>query len=138
MRNLKKLALITGASAIMATTVLTGCQTDRHSDRTAGRALDDKIITKNVEEKLQREPVYKFSDVDVKTFAGVVQLSGFVSTDEQKNRAGQIAQQVEGVSRVVNNITLKETMGSGLQPTGRTNGVNQSTAPIQNNDGSVR
>ena len=134
MRNLKKLARITGASAIMATAVLTGCQSDRHSDRTAGRALDDKIITESVEEKLQREPVYKFSDVDVKTFAGVVQLSGFVRTEEQKRRAGEIAQQIEGVNRVVNNITLKETRGTGLQPTGRTNGVNQSTAPIRNSN----
>jgi len=131
MRNFKKLALIGGTSAIMAATILTGCESSRHSDRTAGRALDDKIITESVEQKLQREPVYKFSDVDVKTFSGVVQLSGFVSSEEQKRRAGELAQQVEGVARVVNNITLKETSGTGLQPTGRTNNVNQ-PAPQSN------
>lgn len=134
MRNLKKLALISGASALMAVTALTGCESGRHSDRTAGRALDDKIITESVEDKLQAEPVYKFSDVDVKTFAGVVQLSGFVSSEEQKRRAGELAQQVQGVSRVVNNITLKETAGPGLQPTGRTNNVNQPAPATQQND----
>lgn len=132
MRNLKRLVLVGGTSAVMALTTLTGCQMfsggSDSGDRTAGRELDDKHITANVEKKLKAEPVYKFSDVDVKTFAGVVQLSGFVTTDEQKTRAGELAQQVQGVSRVVNNLTLKPN--SPMQPTGRTNQVNQ---PIQSN-----
>jgi hyperosmotically inducible periplasmic protein len=132
MRNLKKLILVGGTSAVLAVTALTGCEMFRggsdSGDRTAGRELDDKHITANVEKKLKAEPVYKFSDVDVKTFAGVVQLSGFVSSDEQKSRAGNLAQQVEGVARVVNNLTLKPN--SPLEPTGRTNQVNPS---IQSN-----
>lgn len=136
MRNLKNMVLVSGASAIMAVTALTGCDTmmghSSSSDRSAGRTLDDKVITGQVEAKLKDEPVYKFSDVDVKTFAGVVQLSGFVSSDEQKRRAGELAQSVEGVTRVVNNITLKPTAtgNNGLAPTGRTNDVNH---PIQSN-----
>ena len=145
MRNLKKLVLVGGASAVVALTTLTGCQMfsggSESSDRTAGRQLDDKHITANVEGKLKSEPVYKFSDVDVKTFAGVVQLSGFVTTDEQKTRAGELAQQVPGVARVVNNLTLKPN--TEMQPTGRsnngtgnyngTNNVNQSSQPNQSN-----
>lgn len=130
MRNLKKLALITGATAIMAVTALTGCQSSPSGNRTAGRALDDKAITRNVEDKLQQAPVYKFTDVDVKTFAGVVQLSGFVSSAEQKQRAGELAQTVEGVSRVVNNITLIPNTGTDLTPTGRTNELNDVNRPI--------
>ncbi|HEU5124238.1 MAG TPA: BON domain-containing protein [Verrucomicrobiae bacterium] len=131
MRNLKKLALASGASAILAVTALTGCDTMHHDsgDRTAGRMLDDKHISMNVQAKLKDEPVYKFSDVDVKTFAGVVQLSGFVSSNEQKSRAGELAQEVEGVQRVVNNITLKPNT-TGLSATGRTNDLNQ---PNQSN-----
>jgi hypothetical protein len=126
MRNLKKLVLVSGASAILATTVLTGCNMSKASgDRTAGRTLDDKLITATVNEKLKEEPVYKFNEVDVNTFAGVVQLSGFVSSEEQKRRAGDLAQQVDGVTRVVNNITLKPTRGPGLTATGRTNELNQ-------------
>jgi hypothetical protein len=75
------------------------------------------MITGEIQKKLREEPVYKFSEVDVKTFAGVVQLSGFVTTDEQKRRAGEVAQHIDGVSRVVNNITLKPA--GNLTPTGR-------------------
>ena len=121
MRNLKQVILVSGAAAMLA---LTGCEMMHHNsdDRSAGRALDDKTITENVKKDLNQEPVYKFSDVDVKTFGGVVQLSGFVDTDEQKRRAGEIAQHVEGVSQVVNNITLKPTaqqQNNNLAPTGR-------------------
>jgi hyperosmotically inducible protein len=77
--------------------------------------VDDSRITADVQKDLKFEPVYKFSDVDVKTFNGVVQLSGFVTTDEQKRRAGEIAQQAPGVSQVVNSITLKPQ----ITPTGR-------------------
>jgi hyperosmotically inducible periplasmic protein len=117
MKNLTKLILLAGTSAVMA---LTGCEMMNHgsSDRTAGRVLDDKTITDNVRTDLDHEPVFKFTDVDVKTFAGVVQLSGFVNTDEQKHRAGEIAQQVPGVTQVDNNITLKPA-NENIAPTGR-------------------
>lgn len=120
MRNLKKLFLTTGAGAVVAVMALTGCEMMNHSsqsgERTAGRTLDDKTITENVKHGLDREPVYKFSDVDVKTFNGVVELSGFVTTDDQKTRAAQIAQQVPGVAQVVNSIALKSA--GNLAPTG--------------------
>jgi osmotically-inducible protein OsmY len=115
MLNLKKMFLVGGMSAMFA---LTGCEMlNHHGDRTMGRALDDKTITSTVKHDLNREPVYKFSGVDVKTFDGVVQLSGFVDTNEQKQRAGDIARQSEGVTQVVNNISLKPQ--GNLQPTGR-------------------
>jgi osmotically-inducible protein OsmY len=115
MQNLTKLLLVGGTSAVMA---LTGCEMMHHDtgDRTAGRALDDHTITENVRKDLDREPVYKFTDVDVKTFDGVVQLSGFVNTDGQKRRAGEIAQNEPGVAQVQNNISLKPE--NSLAPTG--------------------
>ena len=109
-------------SAVMA---LTGCEMLSHhnseSDRTAGRALDDKTITSAVKHDLNREPVYKFNGVDVKTFDGVVQLSGFVDTQDQKQRAEDIAKRSEGVTQVVNNITLKPE-NNNMTPTGQPNG----------------
>ncbi|HXT12703.1 MAG TPA: BON domain-containing protein [Candidatus Angelobacter sp.] len=108
-------------SAILSLTG--GCyMLNGHSgDRTAGRQLDDKTITSTVRHDLNKEPVYKFSGVDVKTFDGVVQLSGFVDTQEQKDRAGDIAQHAEGVTQVVNNISLKPNENN-MAPTGRPNG----------------
>jgi hyperosmotically inducible periplasmic protein len=136
MLNLKKIVLVSGMSAIVA---LTGCEMMNHhsGDRTAGRALDDKTITATVKHDLNREPVYKFTDVDVKTFDGVVQLSGFVSTEEQKRRAGDIAHQAEGVTQVVNNITLKPSGNDNLAPTSRPN-ENNNNNNTYNNSSSVR
>jgi osmotically-inducible protein OsmY len=124
MAHFKNLLLITSATAALALTTFTGCESWRahttasNSDRSAGRVVDDKRITADIKADLRSEPTYKFSDVDVKTFDGVVQLSGFVSSDDQKQRAGQIAQGVQGVAQVQNNILLKP---QATTPTGRDN-----------------
>jgi hyperosmotically inducible protein len=120
MRNIKTLVCLSGATAAICVAGLTGCSTwgNHTSDRTEGRIIDDKKITAKVEAALTTAPVYKFNDVDVKTFNGVVQLSGFVTTDEQKRQAGEIAQRVEGVAQVINSITMKP----GVSPTGQPSG----------------
>ena len=135
MTNFKKLMLITSATAALTVTTFTGCETWRahttsdRSDRSAGRMVDDEHITAGIKSGLRTEPTYKFNDVDVKTFNGVVQLSGFVNSNDQKTRAGEIAQRTEGVSQVQNNILLKP---ASTTPTGRVDGrvdVNVAPAP---------
>jgi hypothetical protein len=122
MTNLGKLILVTGASAALTLTTFTGCESYQahtsasRGDRTEGRVVDDKRITSSIKTGLRTEPTYKFNDVDVKTFDGVVQLSGFVSSSDQKTRAGEIAQRTEGVTQVQNNILLKPQSAT---PTGR-------------------
>jgi len=97
-----------------------GCSSNPFSkssdERSAGRVSDDKKITKDVKTALKNEPVYKFDTVDVQTFAGQVQLSGFVNTEEQRRRAEEIAKSQPGVAGVSNAIALKPE----IQPTGRT------------------
>lgn len=104
--------------------MLTGCSTFQRGDgdRTAGRVVDDKRITASVKDRLDDETVYKFNDIDVRTYQGVVQLSGFVKTEEQKARAGRIAEETPGVARVVNSIVLKPEGQENLTPTGRAQG----------------
>lgn len=109
MRN-EKHWIVAGLTLAAAMTTFMGCQTAPKDGRSAGLAADDKRITKSVKEALDTEPVYKFTDVDVKTFAGTVQLSGFVMTQGQKNRAQEIAQHTQGAREVVNGITLKPPM----------------------------
>jgi hypothetical protein len=109
MRN-ERSWIVAGLSLAAAMTTFTGCQTEPKDGRSASLAADDKHITKSVKESLDSEPVYKFTDVDVKTFAGTVQLSGFVMTQGQKNRAQDIAQHTQGAKEVVNGITLKPAM----------------------------
>lgn len=143
MLKLNKKIMVGGLTAALAITAFTGCSHFQRGDgdRTAGRVVDDKRISGQVESALNAEPIYKFDDVDVKTFNGVVQLSGFVSTDEQKTRAGEIAQRVPGVQQVVNSLAMKNTgnvSATGSQ-TGTTYGTNQpAAAPITTPDGQLR
>lgn len=141
MRNLNSLMLATSLTAALAATCFTGCSTwhTKTSERTEGRMYDDHKIASQVKSNLKSEPVYKFNEVDVRTFAGVVQLSGFVNTDDQKRRAQEIAQQVPGVVQVENNISLKPN-ADNYSPTGRSNDPrpsstvppNRATTPNQN------
>ena len=120
MRNIRVLAIISSLSATVGMLGFSGCESWGHKnsdERSTGRVEDDKHITQRIEDELKREPVYKFNDVDVKTFSGVVQLSGFVNSEDQKRRAAEIAQQIPGVAQVVNNITLKPMVPT--TPTGR-------------------
>lgn len=126
MRN-EKSWIVAGLSLAVALTTFTGCQTAPKDGRSAGLAMDDKHVTARVKESLDSEPVYKFTDVDVRTFAGTVQLSGFVMTQGQKTRAQEIAQHTEGVREVVNAITLKpalptQTVAPVVSPAGRPSG----------------
>jgi osmotically-inducible protein OsmY len=72
-----------------------------------GEMIDDSVITAKVKTELIRDEFVKARDVNVDTFRGTVQLSGFVEREEQKQRAGEIARQINGVRDVVNNITVK-------------------------------
>jgi osmotically-inducible protein OsmY len=77
------------------------------NQRTAGEELDDNTLTANVKEALHANPL-KFPDVQVTSYRGVVQLSGFANTRDEKSRADNIAKAVPGVKKVENNITVKE------------------------------
>lgn len=110
-----------GLAGVLATT---GCASwDKSHDRSVGRVVDDKHITGQVEDALAAEPVFKLEDVGVKTYNGTVQLNGFVSTQAQKDRAGDLARRIQGVARVENHISIKHY--DPLTPTGRTNVLNQ-------------
>ena len=65
------------------------------------------MISQEVQRELDNAPVYKFVDVHVNTYKGIVQLSGFVDTEDQKQKAGEIARHVGWVRDIVNNITIK-------------------------------
>ena len=90
-------------TAVMAL-LLTGCAGDR--GRTTGRQLDDYRVSNRVKSTLSHSPVYKFPNVRVTTYDGVVQLSGFVYKDEQKTEATELARRVPGVIEVINNISM--------------------------------
>jgi osmotically-inducible protein OsmY len=95
------------AAGLSSLTVLsTGCA-GTATRASTGEMIDDSVITAKVKTELIRDEMVKARDVNVDTFRGTVQLSGFVETQEQKARAGDIAARVTGVNNVVNNITVK-------------------------------
>jgi osmotically-inducible protein OsmY len=73
----------------------------------AGEYVDDSVITSKVKAALVADPVTKAREISVETFKGVVQLSGFVSTAAEKEKASEIARKVKGVTDVRNNIIVK-------------------------------
>lgn len=102
----------------------TGCNTSNsgRDQRSEGRSRDDRDISARVQRNLNDEPVYKFGGVNVRTFAGQVQLSGFVDSEEQRRRAGEVASQTPGVATVYNALVLKP---QPVMPTGRMNTFQQ-------------
>ena len=122
--NKSKTLLVGGLSATLAIAGLTGCATwEGKKARETGRTIDqyqnDQIISGRVSDALKEAPVYKFPDVHVDTFQGTVQLSGFVHTEDQKRQAEQIARNVPGVNRVLDNLAL---IPQNPTPTGREEG----------------
>ena len=117
--------LVCTIAGVLALAGLNGCKTESHthsSELSDGRMVDDKNITEHIKDDLKNDPVYKFGDINVSTYAGLVQLSGFVNTEGEKQRAQSVAQSVRGVTRVENGITVKPIAPT---PTGYTNQNNK-------------
>ena len=87
-------------------TITAGCAGTATREST-GEYIDDATTTTKVKAAFVKDPVVSAMAVNVDTFKGTVQLSGFVDTPEQKARAEQLAAGVTGVAAVKNNITVK-------------------------------
>lgn len=83
-----------------------GCaSTDKKSG--TGEYIDDAIITSKVKMAILGEPTLSSAEINVETFKGVVQLSGFVSSQDNIIRAVHLTRSVPGVSSVKNDMRLK-------------------------------
>jgi hyperosmotically inducible periplasmic protein len=80
----------------------------RDDTRSTSRPVADTVIAARVRDSLKAAELASDSDVNVEVSKGVVQLSGFVSTPQEKARAGDLASSVEGVRDVENQIALTE------------------------------
>lgn len=88
----------------LATTL--GCASTSTREGT-GEYVDDTIITTKVKTAIFNEPTLKSSEINVETFKGAVQLSGFVKYQTDINKAVELARNVKGVSSVKNDMRLK-------------------------------
>ena len=85
---------------------LLGCASTSKQEGT-GEYVDDTVITSKVKAEIFNDPSLKSAEINVETFKGVVQLSGFVNSREDINRAVQVARGVKGVVSVKNDMRLK-------------------------------
>ena len=86
--------------------VVVGCASTSKSEGT-GQYIDDSVITAKVKAALVDDPTTKATEINVETFKGVVQLTGFVSSQAAANRAVELASRVNGVTSVKNDMRLK-------------------------------
>jgi hyperosmotically inducible protein len=79
----------------------------RDTGKTAGERLDDSVLTTKVKAALVGNKSTKAHEIKVTTLRGVVQLSGFVDSDDAKAEAAKVAANVNGVKDVENNLRVK-------------------------------
>ncbi len=96
------------SAAFMAVILITavGCASTATQEGT-GEYVDDSVITTKVKAALFNEPTLKSSEINVETFKGSVQLSGFVSTQTAINKAVELSRHVAGVKSVKNDMRIK-------------------------------
>ena len=91
---------------LLAMAVMAGCAGSRTQEST-GEYLDDSAITTKVKAAILNDPSLKVFQINVETFKGVVQLSGFVNSPEVVSRAAVVASHVGGVMSVKNDLSVK-------------------------------
>ena len=77
------------------------------SGETAGEYVDDSVISNTVRAKLLDDKDLNIFQIDVTTLQGEVQISGFVESEADKQRAGEVARSVDGVREVHNNLVVR-------------------------------
>ena len=87
------------AAAVLAVLLFMGCAA-MMGRQSAGEAVDDSAITAKVKSSLLADSVVSGSVIDVDTTAGMVSLTGFVKDERERQRAVQLAQNIDGVTRV--------------------------------------
>ncbi|WP_337012813.1 BON domain-containing protein [Pantoea sp. AS142] len=104
---MKFVKLLTGAvlAGVVALT-LSACAPTSTKEGTGGY-IDDTVVTTKVKGELLKDDSLKSTEINVETFKGKVQLSGFVSSPQMANHAVQVTRSVPGVKSVVNNMQIK-------------------------------
>ncbi len=87
-------------------TAFLGCATTQKRE-TTGQYIDDTTITTKVKTAIFNEPGLKTMQITVNTYKGVVQLSGFVDSSQNADKAGEVARSVTGVAEVKNDLRVK-------------------------------
>ena len=91
---------------ILFITLILGCAATQKHEST-GQYMDDSVITAKVKAAILDESSLKLFQISVKTYQGVVELSGFVDSAQKVKKAGEVAGRVGGVKEVKNRLVVK-------------------------------
>ncbi len=91
---------------ITLVTAFLGCASTPTRE-SSGQYVDDSAITTKVKAAIFDDPLLKVLQINVETFKGEVQLSGFVDSPQNVRRAGEVARGVAGVKSVKNDLIVK-------------------------------
>ena len=103
MKIAQRLATTLFAASLLA---MTGCASTAKGEG-PGQYIDDTVITAKVKASIFNEPTIKASEINVETYKGDVQLSGFVADPSDAAKAVEIARGVKGVTSVKNDVRVK-------------------------------
>lgn len=103
MKQVNKIYTIFAAILFMS---MLGCASTSKTEGT-GEYIDDSVITTKVKTAIFNEPTLKSAEINVETFKGAVQLSGFVSSQANISKATEVAKSVKGVKSVKNAMQVK-------------------------------
>ncbi len=103
MKQLKSVYTIIAAILFMS---MLGCASTSKTEGT-GEYIDDSVITTKVKTAIFNEPTLKSAEINVETFKGIVQLSGFVSSQAQISKAVEVTNTVKGVKSIKNSMHIK-------------------------------
>lgn len=92
--------------ACLVALLLTACAGSGNQAST-GEYIDDTVVTSRVKSALLNDPAVSGIAINVETYKGTVQLSGFVKTVAERNRAVHVSRTVPGVKRVQNDILIR-------------------------------
>lgn len=92
--------------SIILLTIFLGCAATQKQEGT-GEYVDDTVITAKVKAAILGDSSLKVIEINVETYKGVVQLSGFVNSQSDINKATELARGIKGVKSVKNDMRLK-------------------------------
>ncbi|MES2015354.1 MAG: BON domain-containing protein [Pseudomonadota bacterium] len=92
-------------TSLLATALIACASTSKHEG--TGEYVDDSLITGKVKAALIADPELKATEINVETYKGTVQLSGFVASADDIPKAVQLVRGIEGVKAVKNDMAVK-------------------------------
>jgi osmotically-inducible protein OsmY len=103
---IKRHRILSFLICITLVTAFLGCASTPTRE-SSGQYVDDSAITTKVKAAIFDDPLLKVLQINVETFKGEVQLSGFVDSPQNVRRAGEVARGVAGVKSVKNDLIVK-------------------------------